>query len=86
MLLPSSFGGWIASVICLSRFDLATLSRTRNLEIGRFPLKSLVLTLIGSDRSGLIEILSNVIASHQGNWVESRMAHLSGQFAGLLRV
>ncbi len=47
---------------------------------------SLVLTCIGPDRPGLVESLSRVIADHHGNWVESRMAHLAGQFAGLLRV
>lgn len=47
---------------------------------------SLVLTCIGPDRPGLVESLSGVVAEHRGNWVESRMAHLAGQFAGLLRV
>jgi glycine cleavage system regulatory protein len=47
---------------------------------------SLVLTLLGPDRPGLVERLSQVLADHQGNWVESRMAHLAGQFAGILRV
>lgn len=47
---------------------------------------SLVLTCIGPDRPGLVESLSRVVADHDGNWVESRMAHLGGQFAGLLRV
>jgi glycine cleavage system regulatory protein len=30
--------------------------------------------------------LSAVIAEHGGNWLESRMARLGGQFAGILRV
>ena len=47
---------------------------------------SLVLTLIGPDRPGLVELLSQTVVAHQGNWVESRMARLSGQFAGILRV
>ena len=47
---------------------------------------SLVLTVIGADRPGLVEALSETIASHDASWLESRMAHLSGQFAGLLRV
>jgi glycine cleavage system regulatory protein len=29
--------------------------------------------------------LSHIIAAHEGNWLESRMAHLAGQFAGILR-
>jgi glycine cleavage system regulatory protein len=47
---------------------------------------SLVLTVIGPDRPGLVEALAHTIASHEANWLESRMAHLAGQFAGLLRV
>lgn len=47
---------------------------------------SLVLTVIGEDRPGLVEQLSTVISNHRGNWLESSMAHLAGQFAGILRV
>lgn len=47
---------------------------------------SLVLTLLGPDRPGLVERVSQVLSMHRGNWVESRMAHLAGQFAGILRV
>jgi len=47
---------------------------------------SLVLTVIGADRPGLVEALSKTIADHGASWLESRMAHLAGHFAGLLRV
>ncbi|NRA07085.1 MAG: ACT domain-containing protein [Myxococcales bacterium] len=47
---------------------------------------SFVLTVVGRDRPGLVEALAQIVASHGGNWLESRMAHLEGQFAGLLRV
>ena len=47
---------------------------------------SLVLTCIGEDREGLVEALSEVVQSHQGNWQESRMARLGGRFAGILQV
>src|SRR5262245_26720403 len=47
---------------------------------------SLVLTVLGADRPGLVQSLARVVAEHGGNWVESRMAHLAGQFAGILRV
>jgi glycine cleavage system regulatory protein len=30
--------------------------------------------------------VAEVIAGHGGNWLESRMAHLAGKFAGILRV
>lgn len=47
---------------------------------------SLVLTILGRDQPGLVDSLSGLVADHGGNWVESRMAHLAGQFAGILRV
>jgi len=47
---------------------------------------SLVLTVIGPDRPGLVEALAQSVANHDGNWLESRMAKMSGQFAGILRV
>ena len=49
-------------------------------------MTSLVLTVIGPDRPGLVEALSETIAEHGANWLESRMSHLEGWFAGLLRV
>lgn len=47
---------------------------------------SLVLTVIGNDKPGLIETLSQTIADHGGSWMESRLARLAGKFAGVLRV
>lgn len=46
----------------------------------------LVLTLIGPDRPGLVEAVSDAVVRNGGNWLESRMARLAGQFAGILRV
>jgi len=48
-------------------------------------MTSLVLTLLGPDRPGLVEAVADVIAANGGNWLESRMAHLAGKFAGVLR-
>ena len=45
----------------------------------------LVLTVFGDDRPGLVESVAHVIATHEGNWLESRMARLAGKFAGILR-
>jgi glycine cleavage system regulatory protein len=47
---------------------------------------SLVLTVIGADKPGLVELLSRTIADHDANWEESRMARLAGKFAGILRI
>ena len=46
----------------------------------------LVLTIIAADKPGLVERIAQNIAAHGGNWLESRMAHMAGQFAGILRV
>ena len=46
----------------------------------------LVMTLIGPDRTGLVEAVARVVAAHGGNWLESRMCRLGGEFAGILRV
>ena len=48
--------------------------------------RSLVLTLLGPDRPGLVGAMAASIARHGGNWIESRMTSLAGEFAGLLRV
>ena len=45
---------------------------------------SVVLTVVGPDRPGLVGSLSEILAAHGANWLESRMARLAGQFAGVL--
>lgn len=47
---------------------------------------SLVLTILGPDRTGIVNALADTITRHDGNWLESRMAKLAGQFAGVVRV
>ena len=49
-------------------------------------MTSLVLTVIAPDQPGLVEQLSQTIASHEGNWLESSMSRLAGKFAGILIV
>lgn len=46
----------------------------------------LVLTVIAQDQPGLVERLAGCVANHGGNWLESRMARMAGQFAGIVRV
>ena len=46
----------------------------------------LVITLVGPDHPGIVDSVSEVVAAHGGNWLDSRMAHLAGKFAGVLRV
>lgn len=47
---------------------------------------ALVLTLIGKDRPGLVEAISQVISDHDANWEASHMARMGGRFAGILQV
>ncbi|WP_339900236.1 ACT domain-containing protein [uncultured Gilvimarinus sp.] len=46
----------------------------------------LVLTVISADRPGVVQLLAKTIHAHHGSWLESRMAHLAGKFAGILQV
>jgi glycine cleavage system regulatory protein len=47
---------------------------------------SLVVTVIGNDRPGIVGRLSELVLAAGANWEESRMARLSGKFAGILRI
>jgi glycine cleavage system regulatory protein len=47
---------------------------------------SLILSLVGPDRAGLVEAVSSAVSKCGGNWLESRLARLGGQFAGVVRI
>lgn len=47
---------------------------------------SLVITLIGADRPGLVNALAARAAACGANWLESSMAQLAGKFAGIVRL
>jgi len=49
-------------------------------------LTHLVLSLVGADRTGLVDRLSEVIVRWGGNLEESRMAVLGGEFAAIMLV
>lgn len=49
-------------------------------------MATLVLTVIGNDRSGLVDALAGPIADNNGSWDRSHMARLGGQFAGIVVV
>jgi glycine cleavage system regulatory protein len=46
----------------------------------------LIMTFLGTDRPGLVNSLADTVIKHGGNWLESRMARLAGQFAGIVRI
>ncbi len=45
---------------------------------------SIVLTVVSEDHPGIVETLSELLAEHEGNWTESSMLSMAGQFAGIL--
>ena len=47
---------------------------------------TLIVSVIGPDRPGLIERLSSVVVEAGGNWEGSRMLRLAGQFTGIVQV
>jgi glycine cleavage system regulatory protein len=47
---------------------------------------SLILTIVGDDRPGLVNLISDRVTAFGGNWLESRMANLAGQFAGIVHL
>ena len=48
--------------------------------------RTLVMTVIGEDRPGLVDAVASIVTGYDGNWLESRMSRLGGQFAGIVRV
>ena len=46
----------------------------------------LVLTFVGRDRPGLVNAIADRVASAGGAWLESRLVHLAGEFAGVVLV
>lgn len=48
--------------------------------------EKLVITLITPDRPGVVQQLSDTILEYGGNWLESRLSRLCGQFAGIIHI
>lgn len=46
----------------------------------------LILSVMASDRPGIVEKIASVIEAEGGNWQESRLATMAGRFAGIVRV
>lgn len=49
-------------------------------------LTSLILTVLSPDKPGVVEAIAKCVSENNGNWLESRFAHLAGKFAGVVRV
>jgi glycine cleavage system regulatory protein len=65
-------------------FQATILSLFRKME--NAVTTSIVFTFIAKDKPGLVERLSKTVSDFGGNWLESRMSHLAGQFAGITRI
>lgn len=48
--------------------------------------KELIIAFIARDRPGVVEQLAAIVTDNNGNWLESRMAHLAMTFTGVIRV
>ena len=49
-------------------------------------MKSILISVLGDDKPGLLDSLSEIIVSHDGDWIESNMFTVEAKFAGILRV
>jgi glycine cleavage system regulatory protein len=49
-------------------------------------MTTLVLTVVGVDRAGIVSAVAEVISAHGGNWENSELAELAGTFAGVVQV
>lgn len=47
---------------------------------------ALVITVVGPDRPGIVGRVADVVAAHDADWLESHMANIAGQFAGIVHV
>ena len=45
---------------------------------------SIVLTIIADDKPGIVQTVSETLKNHGGDWTQSSMSTLAGQFAGIL--
>lgn len=48
--------------------------------------KTLIITILATDRPGIVNTISEALVSHDANWIDSRMANLCDKFAGLVQV
>jgi glycine cleavage system regulatory protein len=49
-------------------------------------MATLIFTVIGDDRPGLVSTVSAPISRHGANWERSRLSRLAGKFAGIVLV
>jgi methionyl-tRNA formyltransferase len=47
---------------------------------------ALIVTVLGADRPGIVSLLSDRVQRFGASWTNSRMSHLSGEFAGMVQL
>lgn len=48
--------------------------------------QQLVFTIIAQDKPGIVTTVAETVNQHGGNWLDSRMSQLAGEFAGIVHV
>ncbi|MBB4301223.1 glycine cleavage system regulatory protein [Rhodobium orientis] len=48
--------------------------------------QQLILTVIARDRPGVVEAVAEAVSFSEGNWIDSAMSRLGGEFAGIVRI
>lgn len=49
-------------------------------------MTTLILTVAGSDRPGLVAAVADVVDGHGGNWENSQLSEIAGVFAGVIQI
>ncbi len=48
--------------------------------------QQLVFTIIAQDKAGIVTTIAKLVNEHGGNWLDSRMSQLAGEFAGIVHI
>ncbi len=48
--------------------------------------EKIIITLFAKDRPGIVRALSDTVLANNGNWLESSMSRLCGQFTGIIHI
>jgi glycine cleavage system regulatory protein len=49
-------------------------------------MKSIVVTLLGKDKPGIVEAIAKQVRQSEGNWLASNFAHMAGHFTGFVEI
>ncbi|NMH60491.1 glycine cleavage system protein R [Alteromonas ponticola] len=49
-------------------------------------MQSLIITVIGKDKPGIVDAIAKKVYQQNGNWLSSSFAHMAGMFTGFVEV